>query len=136
MRRVVVTGLGLVTPLGTGVKPVWDRLLNGESGINSIQNFDVSDLPAKIAGQPPKGETSEGGFNADDWMAPKEQRKVDRFIVYGMAAAQQAPAWQGLADGVQGDGVLESIPTAPLIEAGGAGATPAVHVDETPLRVE
>ena len=90
MRRVVVTGLGLVTPLGTGVKPVWERLLNGESGINAIQNFEVSDLPAKIAGQPPRGETAEGGFNADDWMEPKEQRKVDRFIVYGMAAAQQA----------------------------------------------
>ena len=82
MRRVVVTGLGLVTPLGTGVKPVWDRLLNGESGINSIQNFDVSDLPAKIAGQPPKGETSEGGFNADDWIcllytspSPRDRQK-------------------------------------------------------------
>lgn len=90
MRRVVVTGLGLVTPLATGVEQTWQRLLAGESGIRAIQNFDVSDLASKIAGQPPKGETSEGGFNADDWVSTKDQRKVDRFIVYGMAAAQQA----------------------------------------------
>ncbi|OAB55093.1 beta-ketoacyl-[acyl-carrier-protein] synthase II [Phormidium willei BDU 130791] len=90
MRRVVVTGLGLVTPLGTGVEHVWSRLLAGESGINAIQNFDVSDLPSKIGGQPPRGDRAGGGFNADEYMAQKEQRKVDRFIVYGMAAAQEA----------------------------------------------
>ncbi|MDH3474134.1 MAG: beta-ketoacyl-ACP synthase II [Rhodospirillales bacterium] len=90
MRRVVVTGLGLVTPLGSGVEPVWRRLIDGQSGIGAIQSFDVSDLPAKIAGQVPQGETAEGLFNADDYMAPKDQRKVDRFIVYGMAAGQQA----------------------------------------------
>ena len=61
MRRVVVTGLGLVTPLGSGVDHVWDRLINGQSGLRSIQTFDVSDLPAKIAGQVPLGETSEIG---------------------------------------------------------------------------
>jgi 3-oxoacyl-[acyl-carrier-protein] synthase II len=92
MRRVVVTGLGLVTPLGTGVDFVWKRLLAGESGINAIQNFDVSDLPSKVGGQPPLGDTAAGGFNADDYMPQKEQRKVDRFIVYGVAAAQQAIA--------------------------------------------
>jgi 3-oxoacyl-[acyl-carrier-protein] synthase II len=90
MRRVVITGLGLVTPLGTGVEYVWQQLTEGKSGIRAIQNFDVSDLASKIGGQPPLGDRSSGGFNADDWMAPKEQRKVDRFIVYGMAAAQQA----------------------------------------------
>jgi 3-oxoacyl-[acyl-carrier-protein] synthase II len=90
MRRVVVTGLGLVTPLGSGVEPVWERLLDGQSGIRGIQNFDVSDLPAKIAGQVPPGESAEGRFNADDYMAPKDQRKVDRFIVYGIAAGHQA----------------------------------------------
>ena len=90
MRRVVVTGLGLVTPLGCGAEPTWRRLIAGESGIRGIQNFDVSDLPSKIAGQVPQGETAEGHFNADDYMAPKDRRKVDRFIVYGMAAAQQA----------------------------------------------
>ncbi len=90
MRRVVFTGMGLVTPLGSGVEVVWERLLAGQSGIRAIQNFDVSDLAAKIAGQVPQGETAEGYFNADDYMAPKDQRKVDRFIVYGMAAGQQA----------------------------------------------
>ncbi len=90
MRRVVVTGLGLVTPLGSGVKPVWERLLDGQSGIRGIQNFDVSDLPAKIAGQVLLGESAGGRFNADDYMEPKDQRKVDRFIVYGIAAGHQA----------------------------------------------
>jgi 3-oxoacyl-[acyl-carrier-protein] synthase II len=90
MRRVVVTGLGLVSPLGCGVNVTWDRLINGESGIRAIQSFDVSDLPAKIAGQVPPGETADGGFNADDWVSPKEQRRMDTFIVYAMAAAEQA----------------------------------------------
>jgi len=90
MRRVVVTGLGLVTPLGVGTEAVWKQLLDGKSGIRSIQNFDVSDLPAKIAGQVPRGETSSGAFNADDWVAPKEQRKMDEFIIYAMGAAAQA----------------------------------------------
>ena len=90
MRRVVVTGLGLVTPLGVGVETTWAKLLRGESGVRAIQSFDVSDLQAKIAGQLPRGETSEGNFNADDWVEPKEQRRMDPFIVYAMAAAQQA----------------------------------------------
>ncbi|MGE0154074.1 MAG: beta-ketoacyl-ACP synthase II [Reyranellaceae bacterium] len=90
MRRVVVTGMGMVTPLGSGVDATWKRLIAGESGISGIQSFDVSDLPAKIAGQVPLGETAEGRFNADDYMAPKDQRKVDRFIIYAMAAASQA----------------------------------------------
>ncbi|MGE0660470.1 MAG: beta-ketoacyl-ACP synthase II [Reyranellaceae bacterium] len=97
MRRVVVTGMGMVTPLGSGVDATWKRLIAGESGISSIQSFDVSDLPAKIAGQVPLGETAEGRFNADDYMPPKDQRKVDRFIVYAMAAASQAvddSGWQ------------------------------------------
>jgi 3-oxoacyl-[acyl-carrier-protein] synthase II len=79
-----------VTPLGCGVKPTWDSLLAGKSGIGSIQSFDVSDLPAKIAGQVPKGETSAGLFNADDWITPKDQRRMDTFIIYGLAAAVQA----------------------------------------------
>jgi 3-oxoacyl-[acyl-carrier-protein] synthase II len=90
MRRVVITGLGLVTSLGCGVEHNWKRLLNSESGIRSIQSFDVSDLPAKIAGEVPQGETADGLFNADDWVPPKEQRRMDSFIVYGLAAAQQA----------------------------------------------
>jgi 3-oxoacyl-[acyl-carrier-protein] synthase II len=80
----------MVTPLGSGVEPTWKRLIAGESGISGIQSFDVSDLPAKIAGQVPIGETAAGHFNADDYMAPKDQRKVDRFIVFAMGAASQA----------------------------------------------
>src|SRR5579883_503947 len=90
MRRVVVTGCGVVTPLGVGTETVWKRLLEGQSGIRAIQNFDVSDLPAKIAGQVPRGETASGSFNADDWAPPKEQRKMDEFIVFALAAAAQA----------------------------------------------
>ena len=90
MRRVVVTGLGMVTPLGCGVEVTWRRLLEGQSGIRAIQDFDVSDLPAKIAAQVPRGETSSGLFNADEWVPPKEQRKMDEFIVYALAAATQA----------------------------------------------
>ena len=90
MRRVVVTGIGLVTPLGVGGETVWRRLLDGQSGIRGIQSFDVSDLPAKIAGQVPRGETASGSFNADDWVPPKEQRRMDEFIVFALAAAEQA----------------------------------------------
>ena len=90
MRRVVVTGLGLISPLGCGVQINWDRLINSKSGIGAIQSFDVSDLPAKIAGQVPRGETSEGGFNADDWVKPKDQRRMDAFIIYALAASEQA----------------------------------------------
>lgn len=89
MRRVVVTGLGMVSPLANGVDETWSKLINGESGINAIESFDVSDIPAKIAGQVPLGD-GPGEFNADDYISPKERRRVDDFIVYGMAAAQQA----------------------------------------------
>ena len=90
MRRVVVTGLGMVTPLACGVEPTWQRLVAGKSGVRRIERFDVSDLPSKIAGQIPRGDGSDGTFNPDQWMEPKEQRKVDDFIVYGMCAARQA----------------------------------------------
>ncbi len=90
MRRVVVTGLGLVTPLGSGIDPTWQRLLAGKSGIKQIEKFDVSDLPCKIAGQVPRGDGSDGTFDPDRWMEPKEQRKVDDFIIFAMGAATQA----------------------------------------------
>jgi 3-oxoacyl-[acyl-carrier-protein] synthase II len=92
MRRVVVTGLGMVTPLGCGVEATWRRLLAGESGARRIDTFDVSDLPAKIACTIPRGDGSNGSFNPDHWMEPKEQRKVDHFIVFAMCAARQALA--------------------------------------------
>ncbi len=90
MRRVVVTGLGMVTPLGCGVEPTWKRLLAAESGIKHIDKFEVADITSRIAGQIPRGDGSGGTFNADQWMEPKEQRKVDDFIVYAMCAATLA----------------------------------------------
>ncbi|MEQ8666178.1 MAG: beta-ketoacyl-ACP synthase II [Rhodospirillales bacterium] len=87
MRRVVITGLGIVNGLGAGVEENWRRILNSESGIGTITSFDTSDLAAKIAGQVPTGE---GQFNADDWVSPKDQRRMDAFIIFGLAAAQQA----------------------------------------------
>jgi 3-oxoacyl-[acyl-carrier-protein] synthase II len=101
MRRVVVTGIGIVSPLGVGVDHVWKKLIKGESGISSIQSFDVSDLPAKIAGQVPRGETSSGNFNPDDFVTPKDQKKMDDFIVMAMAAADEAvkdAGWQPKTD--------------------------------------
>jgi 3-oxoacyl-[acyl-carrier-protein] synthase II len=90
MRRVVVTGMGMVTPLGCGVEPTWRRLLAGESGARRVEKFDVSDLPSKIACQIPRGDGSNGTYNPDQWMTPKDQRKVDEFITYAMCAARQA----------------------------------------------
>ena len=90
MKRVVVTGLGAVTPLGVGTDKTWNRVLAGDSGISGIQGFEVSDLPCKIAGHGPPGETTQGAFNADDWVTPKDQRKMDKFIVYAIAAAKLA----------------------------------------------
>ena len=90
MRRVVVTGMGLVTPLGVGLERNWSSLIEGESGISAIQSFDVADLPTKIGAQVPRGDTASGLFNADDWVAPKDQRKMDGFIVFALAAAAQA----------------------------------------------
>ncbi|WP_262270770.1 beta-ketoacyl-ACP synthase II [Microvirga yunnanensis] len=90
MRRVVVTGLGMVTPLGSGVDATWSRLVEGQSGANTITDFKVDDLACQIACQIPRGDGSAGTFNADEWMEPKEQRKVDPFIVYAMAASTMA----------------------------------------------
>jgi 3-oxoacyl-[acyl-carrier-protein] synthase II len=90
MRRVVITGLGMVTPLGCGVEPTWRKLLEGRSGATRVEAFDVSDLACKIACSIPRGDGSDATFNADQWMDPKDQRKVDPFIVYAMAAARQA----------------------------------------------
>jgi 3-oxoacyl-[acyl-carrier-protein] synthase II len=90
MRRVVVTGMGLVTPLACGVEATWSRILKGKSGARKVEKFDVSDLPCKIACQIPRGDGSDGTFDADQWMEPKEQRKVDDFIIFAMAAAKMA----------------------------------------------
>jgi 3-oxoacyl-[acyl-carrier-protein] synthase II len=90
MRRVVVTGLGMVSPLGCGVEVTWKRLLEGKSGAKKVDTFEVSDLRCQIAHVIPKGDGSDGTFNRDQWMEPKESRKVDDFILYGVTAATQA----------------------------------------------
>jgi len=97
LRRVVITGLGLVTPLGCGVEASWSRLLEGKSGARRVEEFPVDDIASQIACFVPRGPTSDGKFNADDWMEPKEQRKVDDFIVFAMGAADLAlrdAAWK------------------------------------------
>jgi len=90
MRRVVVTGMGMVTPLGDGVDTNWRRLMAAESGIRSIQAFDTTDLATKIAGEVPAGDKANGHFNVDSYIQPKEQRKLDKFLIFGIAAAEQA----------------------------------------------
>ena len=90
MRRVVVTGLGMVTPLACGVEATWERLLAGQSGAGPITRFDPKDVVTKYACEIPMGDGRDGSFNPDDWMEPKDRRKVDDFILYGMAAAVQA----------------------------------------------
>ncbi|MBB5722077.1 3-oxoacyl-[acyl-carrier-protein] synthase II [Loktanella ponticola] len=90
MRRVVVTGLGLVTPLADGVENTWSRLLDGQSGAGPIKGFDASALATTYACEVPLGDGTDGTFNADTYMAPKDARKVDEFILFGVAAAQQA----------------------------------------------
>ena len=89
MRRVVITGMGMVTPLGNGVTHNWKSILDGKSGIGPIEGFDVSDISCRIAGQVPTG-NEDGGLNMDDHIAPKDQRKLDRFIQFGLVAAQEA----------------------------------------------
>jgi 3-oxoacyl-[acyl-carrier-protein] synthase II len=96
MRRVVVTGMGLTTPLGNGVDVNWKRLTSGVVGINKIENFDVSDLPCKIAGQVPNIiNDSEGGLDIDNWIEPREYKRIDRFISYGIISAVQAVEHSG-----------------------------------------
>ena len=90
MRRVVVTGMGLLTPLGCGVEHVWERLLKGESSATKITRFDTSDYSTDYACEIPFGDVSQGKFNPDDWMSSKDRRKVDDFILYGICAAEQA----------------------------------------------
>ena len=96
MKRVVVTGLGMVSPLACGVEATWKRLIAGEAAATRVENFDVSDLPCKIAAQAPRG-SGPDDYRPDDWMEPKEQRRNDDFIVYAMAAATQALADAGWA---------------------------------------
>ena len=91
MRRVVVTGLGMLTPLGNGVDINWKRLISGQGGIRKISDFDVSDISCKIAGQIPlKIDDPEAGLDIDQWIEPRDQKRIDRFIAYGIISAMQA----------------------------------------------
>ena len=90
MRRVVVTGMGIVCPLGLGVERVWRRLINADSGITAIQAFDTKDLPCKVAGQVPHGTKADGGLDLSEWIPIKDQKKMDRFIQLALVAATEA----------------------------------------------
>ena len=95
MRRVVVTGLGMVSPLACGVEETWKRLISGENAANTITRFNADNFATNYACEIPFGDGSNGTFNPTDWMEPKERRKVDDFILYGMAAADMAVADSG-----------------------------------------
>jgi len=95
MRRVVITGLGILSPLACGVEETWSRLLDGRSGAGRIRHFDASHLACQVACEIPLGDGSDGTFDPDQWVAAKEQRKLDRFIVYSLCAAEQAVADAG-----------------------------------------
>lgn len=127
MRRVVITGTGMVTPLGCGTEATWSRLLSGVSGISRVTRFDVDDLPAQIAGMLPVGPASEGKFNPDEWVEPKEQRKVDPFIVYGVAAADLALADSGWSPQSYEDQVATGV----LIGSGVGGLEGIVEAGHT-----
>ena len=122
MRRVVVTGLGTVSPLACGVEETWSRLLAGHSAARRITTFDVSDLPCQVACVPPKGDGSDGTYNSDHWMEPKEQRKVDEFIVYAMAAATQA-----LTDGGWNPQTYEEQTTTGVMIGSGIGGIGGIY---------
>ena len=97
MRRVVVTGLGMVSPLACGVEETWKRLISGENAATTITRFNADNFATNYACEIPFGDGSNGTFNPSDWMEPKERRKVDDFILYGMAAADMAVSDSGWA---------------------------------------
>ncbi len=136
MRRVVVTGVGMVSPLGCGAETSWQRLLAGQSGGAKIESFETSDLACRIACQIPRGDGSDGSFNPDQWMEPKEQRKVDPFIVYAMTAATQAlqdAAWKPqTADEQNATGVLIGSGIGGI---GGIYEASAVLIERGPRRI-
>lgn len=120
-RRVVVTGLGMVSPHGCGVEPTWAAILAGKSSARKITTFDVSDIAAKIACVIPRGEEAHA-FNPDDWMDPKDQRKVDEFIIFAMAAATQA-----LDDAGWHPSTYEEQTTTGVIVGSGIGGIGGIH---------
>jgi 3-oxoacyl-[acyl-carrier-protein] synthase II len=122
MRRIVVTGMGAITPLAAGVEASWSRLLAGRSGVRRLPDEMVGDLPAKVGGVVPSlEEDPEAGFDPNIVLAPKDQRKVDRFILFGLAAAQEALAHAGWAPASEAD----RLRTAPIVTSG-VGGFPAI----------
>jgi 3-oxoacyl-[acyl-carrier-protein] synthase II len=109
LRRVVVTGLGIVSPLANGIEHTWKRMLASQSGISKVEHFDVSDIACQIAGQVPRGDGSNGTFSADDWMDSKEQRKVDDFILFGVSAATQALSDAGWEPKTEADKIATGV---------------------------
>lgn len=130
MRRVVVTGLGLVTPLGNGVESTWRRLIKSESGIRRIDTFETETLPSKIAGLVPQG-TEEGLFNPDDYLSPKERRKVDDFILYGIAAADEALKDSGWVPETEEQQEMTGV-----MIGSGVGGLPKIYEASTTLKEE
>ena len=131
MRRVVVTGLGLVSPLGTGIDVPWKRLIAGESGARPITKFDISNYAAKIACDVPRGDGTDGTFNGDAWMDPKEQRKIDDFILFGVAAADIAlddAGWHPTDD--------ESMERTGVMSGSGIGGLPGIEDAVTTLNAK
>ena len=97
MRKVVITGIGIVSPVGTGVDYAWKNLLDGKSGIRKVSEFDVSDIASQIAGVPQRG-TNPGDFNPDSVIDPREQRKMENTIMYALVAADEAIKDAGLVE--------------------------------------
>lgn len=128
MRRVVVTGMGIVNSLGCGVEENWRRILDARCGVRKITGFDVSDIPAKIAAQVVHG-AAEGEFNPDDWVTPRDQRRMDAFIIYGLAAAQQAVDDAGWTPDDE-----ESLCRTGVLVGSGIGGLP--EISESALKVE
>ncbi len=124
MRRVVITGLGLVTPLASGLEESWKKLIAGESGAGPITRFDPTGLSAQVACEVPLGDGTNGTFNPDDWMAPKDRKRVDDFILYGMAAADMAFADSGYS----ADTLEKKWRTGTLIGAG-IGGLPGIEAE-------
>ena len=120
-RRVVVTGMGLVTPLGVGVDAVWQRLMMSASGARRITKIDTTDLPVNIACEVPIGNAAPD-FNANDWVPPKEQRRIDDFILFGLAAAEQA-----LADAGWKPEDEESLLRTGVLVGSGIGGLPSIE---------
>lgn len=128
MRRVVVTGIGLVTPLGCGAKTVWDRLLSGQSGADKITHFETDDLACKVAALVPRvdgrgggGENIDGSFNPDNVLPPRDQKRIDDFILYSIAAADEAIADAGFKPEIGEDGKPVLLPRAGVLFGSGIG---------------